>query len=92
NPFIFQDIMDELANRPRASGGPQKRLSIYLKLIAENVAYYGERIGINRSRKTAGYWISGFPDASSVRGAFVRADSWSNVQAILLQTIRRLEN
>ena len=92
NPFIFQDIMDELANRTRASGGPQKRLSIYLKLIAENVAYYGERIGINRSRKTAGYWISGFPDASSVRGAFVRADSWSNVQAILLQTIRRLEN
>ena len=86
NPFIFQDIMDEVAGRPVSAHTPQKRLEIYVNLIEENVAYYGERIGINRSRKTAGYWINGFPNASFVRGQFVRLDTLAEVRALLRQT------
>ena len=89
NPFIFQDITDELAGRPVQNHTPQKRLEIYLKLIKENVDYYGERIGINRSRKTAGYWISGFPNAASVRGEFVRLETWQEVRVLLQQAIAR---
>lgn len=87
NPFIFQDIIDELEGRPVPAHTPQKRLEIYLKLIEENVAYYGERIGINRSRKTAGYWINGFPNASAVRGQFVRLDTLDEVRQLVSQTI-----
>ena len=88
NPFIFQDIMDELSGRAPQSRTPQKRVEIYLKLIEENVAYYGERIGINRSRKTAGYWLSDFPNAATVRGEFVRLNTLQEVRALLVQTIQ----
>ena len=54
NPFIFQDIQDEIAGKPVRPLTASKKLEIYLALIRENVSYYGERIGVNRSRKTAG--------------------------------------
>ena len=83
NPFIFQDITNELSGQIPVSLTPQKRLHIYLKLIEENVAFYGERVGINRSRKTAGYWINGFPKASEIRGQFVRLGSLREIQNLL---------
>lgn len=89
NPFIFQDIMDELAGRVPQSQTPQKRLAIYQALIEENVAYYGERIGVNRSRKTAGYWIKDFPNASEVRGRFVRLDKWADIQALFAPILNK---
>ena len=88
NPFIFQDIIDTFEGRKVESHTPKKRIEIYLKLIEENVAYYGERIGINRSRKTAGYWLSGFPNAAAVRGEFVRLDTWQEVRSLLTKTIQ----
>ena len=90
NPFVFRDIIDSFAGRVPQSHTPQKRLEIYLQLIEENVAYYGERIGINRSRKTAGYWISGFPNAASVRGQFVRLDTLQEVRTLLAQVLQIL--
>ena len=85
NPFIFQDVIDELSGRIPQSHTPQKRLEIYQALIEENVAYYGERIGVNRSRKTAGYWIKDFPNAAEVRGKFVRLDTLAEIKALFSQ-------
>ena len=82
NPFIFADIQTELAGGTAATMTSQKRLGIYLALIRENVAYYGERIGVNRSRKTAGYWISNFPNAAEVRGQFVRLDTLAEIEKL----------
>ena len=87
NPFIFQDIMDELSGCMPQNRTPQKRLEIYQALIEENVAYYGERIGVNRSRKTAGYWISGFPNAAEVRGKFVHLESLAEIKKLFAQII-----
>ena len=50
NPFIFQDIINAFEGKAPVSNSPAKRLEIYLNLIRENVSYYGERIGVNRSR------------------------------------------
>lgn len=90
NPFIFQDIIDALSGRPVQEHSPKMRLKAYLSLIEKNVAYYGQRIGINRSRKTAGYWVKDFPNASDVRGRLVRLDTWEEVQALLTQTLQTL--
>lgn len=87
NPFIFNDIQAELNGQTPPVMTPQKRLEIYLALIRENVAYYGERIGINRSRKTAGYWISNFPGASDVRGQFVRLSTLAEVEKLFQKII-----
>lgn len=82
NPFIFKDITAELAGEKGSLMTPQKRLEIYLALIRENVVYYGEKIGVNRSRKTAGYWISSFPGAAEVRGQFVRLDKLADIEKL----------
>ena len=100
NPFIFSEIKLALETpsstlrAPSPSGGEergipvaQKRLQIYLALIRENVAYYGERIGVNRSRKTAGYWISNFPNAAEVRGQFVRLDTLAEIEQLFAQVL-----
>ena len=90
NPFIFQDIQDALAGKEPSSHTPKSRLAVYLDLIRENVAYYGERIGVNRSRKTAGYWIKDFPNAAEVRGLFVRQDALADIEKLFAHTLQRL--
>ena len=87
NPFIFEDIQKELAGKTVAPMTAQKRLQIYLALIRENVAYYGERIVVNRSRKTAGYWINNFPNAAEVRGKFVRLDTLPEIEKLLEEVL-----
>ena len=82
NPFIFQSVAAEMSGLPPIVLTSQKRLEIYLALIHENVAYYGEKIGINRSRKTAGYWINNFPNAACVRGQFVRLDKLTDIEQL----------
>ena len=82
NPFIFHDIQTELSGGKCLPMTPQKRLEIYSALIHENVAYYGEKIGINRSRKTAGYWINNFPGAAEIRGQFVRLDKLTDIEQL----------
>ena len=90
NPFIFNDIAAELAGRPVTGLTPEKRLQIYKSLIRENVAYYGERIGVNRSRKTAGYWINNFPGAAEVRAQFVRLDTLAEIEKLFARAISSL--
>lgn len=90
NPFIFQDIIDELAGKMPSSKDPKKRLQTYLGLIEENAAFYGERIGVNRSRKTAGYWIKDFPNAADVRGKFVRMDALSDIRNLFADVLAGL--
>lgn len=87
NPFIFEDITRELNGGQITPFGAQKRLMVYLSLVRENVAFYGERIGVNRSRKTAGYWIKDFPNAAEVRGKFVRSDTLAEIEKLLLPLI-----
>ena len=92
NPLIFKDIANELQGLPALPHTPAQRLRTYLALIEENVQHYGERIGINRSRKTAGYWIKDFPNAAEVRGQFVRLDFFAEVKALLEGVLAGLEN
>ena len=92
NPFIFRDIIDVFAGKTPSSHTPLNRLRIYLGLIRENASYYGERIGVNRSRKTAGYWIKDFPGAAEVRGQFVRLDTLPEIEVLFSRTLARLEN
>ncbi len=90
NPFIFKDIQSELAGGNISPLTAQKRLQIYLSLIRENVAYYGERIGVNRARKTAGYWMNCFPGAAEVRAQFVRLDMLGEIEELFARTLQQL--
>ena len=59
-----------------------RRIEIYLALIEENVARYGEKIGVGRSKKTAGYWLRDFAGAADVRGRFVRLETLADIRAL----------
>ncbi len=83
NPYIFRDIADGLAGKKITPLDTKRRAQIYLALIEENVAHYGERIGIGRSKKTAGYWLRDFPNAAEVRGKFVRMETLSEMRELL---------
>lgn len=82
NPYIFRDIAGGLAGRTVTPLDQKRRLEIYLALIEENVAQYGERIGVGRSKKTAGYWLRQFPGAAEVRGRFVRLETLAAIKQL----------
>lgn len=82
NPYIFRDISQELQGENPQILDNRRRVEIYQALIEENVAYYGEKIGVGRSKKTAGYWLRGFPNAAEVRGKFVRLETLADIQAL----------
>lgn len=82
NPYIFRDIAQALNGQTPAPMGPARRVQIYLELIEENVLRYGEKIGIGRSKKTAGYWLRNFPNAAEVRGRFVRLEQLADIRSL----------
>ena len=82
NPFIFRDIARELAGERPVPMTQHRRIEIYLALIEENVARYGEKIGVGRSKKTAGYWLRDFAGAADVRGRFVRLETLADIRAL----------
>lgn len=82
NPYIFRDIAQALNGQTPAPTGPARRVQIYLELIEENVLRYGEKIGIGRSKKTAGYWLRDFPNAAEVRGRFVRLEQLADIRSL----------
>lgn len=82
NPYIFRDIAQALNGQTPAPMGPARQVQIYLELIEENVLRYGEKIGIGRSKKTAGYWLRDFPNAAEVRGRFVRLEQLADIRSL----------
>lgn len=82
NPYIFRDIAQALNGQTPTAMGPARRVQIYLELIEENVLRYGEKIGVGRSKKTAGYWLRDFPNAAEVRGRFVRLERLADIRSL----------
>lgn len=83
NPYIFRDIVDGFNGKEITPLDYKRRAQIYLALIEENVAHYGERIGVGRSKKTAGYWLRDFPGAADFRAQFVRLESLAEIKEFL---------
>lgn len=82
NPFIFKALEAELSGGHFDSAEPRARAGMFLELVRQNVLFYGEKTGIQRSRKVAGYWISGFPDCARIRSAFVQLKTLEEVEAL----------
>lgn len=83
NPYLFGSIERELSGQPGWEPSPRRRLDDFAELVALNAARYGERAGVVRSRKVAGYWIRGFEGAAAVRDRFVRLESLEEARKLL---------
>jgi len=71
NPFIFKQIGDFLTSGNYTEPTAEEKLKKYKFLVQQNIDFYGERVGLNRSKKTAGFWINNFNGAAKIRAAFV---------------------
>ncbi len=88
NPYIFHDISLQLEGQEAVPLTLQERLKFYQELIEHNVTIYGERTGVSRSKKTVGFWISGFEGASAMREKLVRANTLKEVNDIFAATTK----
>ncbi|MGB2578224.1 nifR3 family TIM-barrel protein [Elusimicrobium simillimum] len=78
NPKIFESIV----NGKDTPFTQREKVNTYLTLIRENVKFYGEKSGVARSRKTVGFWLSGFPMASQMRSKFVLIDNLKDIESL----------
>ncbi len=85
NPYIFRALEAEFSGGIFDCAEPRVRAAMFLGLVRQNVAFYGEKTGVQRSKKVAGYWISGFPDCARVRSAFVGFKTLAEVEALFAE-------
>jgi len=83
NPGIFSALESALGGGPEVHRPPRAAAAKFLELVRENCRFYGEREGMLRSRKVAGFWLKGFDGASSARSCFVKLDSLLSAEALL---------
>ncbi|MDD2773474.1 MAG: tRNA-dihydrouridine synthase [Elusimicrobiales bacterium] len=83
NPFIFEQICAELSGAAYQPLDARSRARIFLELLDMCVLRYGPRTGLNRSRKTAGYFITGFPNCAAVRTRFMGIDNHEQARRYL---------
>jgi len=83
NPRIFEQIAAGKETAP----DPRQKAQDYLELIKENVKFYGEKTGLTRARKTTGYWLSGFPDASGLRAKFMQITTLTEAEKLFKNII-----
>lgn len=85
NPLIFKEILSYFKNGSYDTITAKEKIKMYKTLVQENISFYGPRIGLNRSKKTAGFWINNFNGASTIRNSFVTCQD--AVEALKILTI-----
>lgn len=83
NPFIFKQIEDFLTGGTYTEPTAENKLKKYKCLVQQNIEFYGERVGLNRSKKTAGFWINNFAGAAKIRAEFVLCQEASKALSLL---------
>jgi nifR3 family TIM-barrel protein len=88
NPFIFEQIIAELSGEDYHPLDARSRSQIFLELFDACVLRYGPRTGLNRTRKTAGYFITGFPNCASVCVRFLSIADHEEARRYLVSALR----
>jgi len=92
NPFIFREAKEYLSTGqvpepPTVS----ERIEVCLKHLRLNIRNKGERYGVIEFRKFYSGYLKGLPDSSKVRSKLVVAESYNEIEDLLHQYLRFLE-
>ncbi|MBT4439690.1 MAG: tRNA dihydrouridine synthase DusB [Elusimicrobiaceae bacterium] len=87
NPSIFKNIIDEANGKIPKPLTLENQLKLFLQLVESNTKYYGEKMGILRSRKVVGYWIRGFDNSATIRQEFMKATTLAEVRQVISEMI-----
>jgi nifR3 family TIM-barrel protein len=90
-PWIAQQIEDDLAGRPTAAPQGEDRLAIVVRHLGESVKFYGERLGLMMFRKhlaayvEASLWPLGAASRRAARSHVCRLETPRKIEAALAQ-------
>lgn len=87
NPSIFQNIIETDNGKIPKPLTLDNQLKLFLKLVESNAKYYGERMGILRSRKVVSYWIRGFEKSAIIRQNFMDCTTLDEVRQLISEMI-----
>lgn len=89
NPWIFEEILCAMENKPYTPPMLEERLRIAEEHAAWLVEEKGERIGVAESRKHMAWYLHGMRGASTARGAVMKATSLSELR-VIFDDIRKM--
>jgi len=92
NPFIFAEISAALKGKPIAPVPARERAALFQRLFEMNARRYGPETGFSRLKKASGYWLKGFPGASSLRASFAQAQSPEEARRLMAAFFSSLHN
>ena len=84
NPFIFEEIISALENREYTPPTLEERTELALEQLRLAVLDKGERTAVLEARKQISLYFKGFSGAAMARAEINRAESFSEVEKILL--------
>lgn len=83
NPFIFSDIKEFLLKKEKTQVSLSKKISTFIRYLEISEQIFGERDALIKSRRLAGLWLSGFPNAAMTRAKFMKAKSITEAKKII---------
>lgn len=90
NPFIFSEILSYLEGLDYTPPPLRERCDMALRQLRIAALEKGERIAIPEARKQIALYLHGFPGAARIRTEINRADTYREVEEIILHTADEL--
>lgn len=90
NPWIFENIINELTGKPSRTIINSKKLDLILEHINLEVKEKGEDIGIKEMRKHLSAYLKNSKDARSIRDKVNRIDNKLELEACLREYFNSL--
>jgi tRNA-dihydrouridine synthase B len=92
NPFIFHEAKHflqtgKIPEPPRV----RQRIEVCLRHLKMNIEYKGERLGLVEFRKFYSGYLKNLPNASKVRSKVVVSESYNEIEEILMNYCKQLE-
>lgn len=88
DPWIFGRVKAWLLDARRLPAATAvERLEALLRQARMMVAQKGERVGLSQMRMHAAHYIKGLPNASELRGRYMKLETLPDVEALITETL-----
>ena len=91
NPWLFDEIIADMNGTPYTPPTPYVRLSAAMEHLDRLIALKGDYIGVQEGRKHLAWYTKGFPGSASLRAEIMRAETPSEMTALLAPFLETLK-
>lgn len=91
NPWLFDEIIADMDGIPYTPPTAYVRLSAAMEHLDRLIALKGDYIGVQEGRKHLAWYTKGFPGSASLRADIMRAETPSEMTALLVPFLKTLK-